>query len=437
MNKPLTAVVLAGGIGTRFAPFSGNKLFMQFMGKPLIHYSLTQSLPDDVSRVVIIASPENYGDLGAPRLGVPSTVVVQDQPRGMADALITAGRELSGPVLVLIADHLVPKAVLSDVVSHARKSKSFGVLPGWKRSEYFPGGYLKVSGNTVTGIVEKPVPGQEPGDMVYISGTYIDDAAVLINELSKTGPDGDDAYERTLTRMMGPLKFTVHRYEGPTATLKYPWHALDVFEYLAATSGTKGRGRNVVFKENVIIEGDVRFGDNVRVYENTKISGPCYIGSNTVIGNGNIIRHSHIGADCVTGFSTDITRSYIGDGCWFHTNYIGDSVLEGNVSMGSGAVLANLRLDEGGVGSFVKEERIDTGRKKLGACIARSVRIGVNASIMPGVKIGRNSMIGAGLVISEDIAADSYVSGTTVLSVRRNERTVPQGDRGEFRDKLK
>ena len=41
----------------------------------------------------------------------------------------------------------------------------------------------------------------------------------------------------------------------------------------------------------------------------------------------------------MTGFNTDITRSYIGDNCWFHSNYIGDSVLEGNVSMGSGAAI--------------------------------------------------------------------------------------------------
>ena len=63
-------------------------------------------------------------------------------------------------------------------------------------------------------------------------------------------------------------------------------------------------------------------GDNVKIFENSKIVGPCYIGDNTVIGNNNIIRQSQIGSGCVTGFNTDITRSYIGDNCWFHSNYI-------------------------------------------------------------------------------------------------------------------
>ncbi len=169
------------------------------------------------------------------------------------------------------------------------------------------------------------------------------------------------------------------------------------------------------------------------IFENTKIVGPCYIGPDTIIGNNNIIRQSHIAGGCVTGFNTDITRSYIGDACWFHSNYIGDSVLEGNVSMGSGSVLANLRLDEGTIWSEVGGTRINTMRTKLGTIIGRDVRIGVNTSVMPGVKIGSQSFIGAGTIIDKDISDASFCMAKSTYTLTKNHHDVGLGHRDEFK----
>ena len=82
-------------------------------------------------------------------------------------------------------------------------------------------------------------------------------------------------------------------------------------------------------------------------------------------------------------------------------------MIEGDVSMGSGTVCANLLLDRGEIASMVRENRINTRRTKLVAPIGKNVRIGVNTSIMPGVKIGSDSMVGAGLVVNHDIPNDS------------------------------
>ena len=51
----------------------------------------------------------------------------------------------------------------------------------------------------------------------------------------------------------------------------------------------------------------------------------------------------------------------------------------------------------------VGNERIDTGRMKLGAIIGAGVRIGVNTSTMPGVKIGAGALIGPGIRITRDV----------------------------------
>src|SRR3989338_5044213 len=101
-------------------------------------------------------------------------------------------------------------------------------------------------------------------------------------------------------------------------------------------------GANV--SEKAIIEGKVVIEEGARVFEGVVIKGPCYIGKNVILGNSSMVRESDLEEGVVTGFNSDITRSYIGANSWFHTNYIGDSVIEGDFGMGSGAVLANLRL---------------------------------------------------------------------------------------------
>lgn len=150
-----------------------------------------------------------------------------------------------------------------------------------------------------------------------------------------------------------------------------------------------------------------------------------------------MVRQSYIGKDCVVGFSTDIARSYIGDHCWFHSNYVGDSVLEGNVSMGSGSVLANLRLDEGEIWSVVRGEKINTHRTKLGAMIGKNVRIGVNVSIMPGVKVGEDSMIGAGVILDKDVPEQSFCVVKNGYEIKKNTKTVhAASNRQDFLSKI-
>jgi NDP-sugar pyrophosphorylase family protein len=435
--KDLVAVVLAGGVGKRFWPFVTNKNVFPFLDKPFIEWSVMNSIPSDVKRIVLIANEAHRAFFEPLSFPVPHTIVVQPQAKGMADALLCAKNELSGSrLLILISDHLVDQTLFGKVVNHGQRTQASGVIAGLKVNTYFPGGYLEFDGDAVRGIVEKPEKGKEPSQYVDISGHYIDDSDVLLQELAKTASDKDDIYEKTLTHLMHHSMFVMESYDGISSTLKYPWNVLDVTRDLLQTKVKQKNGKNVVIKSNVVLEGDVWLGDNVKIFENSKIVGPCYIGAHTIIGNNNIVRESIIGEHCVTGFNTDITRSYIGDNCWFHSNYLGDSVLEGDISMGSGAVCANLRLDDGIISSVVNGERISTGRNKLGAMIARGVRIGANTSIMPGVKIGHNSLVSSGVILSTDVPEDSFVEGKTEIKIRKNTGTLIPNARSEFRGKL-
>ncbi len=437
MKKDIVAVVLAAGNGKRFWPFTGDKNLWPVLGKTYFDFTIAETMPKEVSEVILVANAKNQKQLAATKLGVPHSVIVQKEGDGMADAIMAAKDRIRGKqILVVIADDLSDKNIFRSVLARADKGH-FGVMTVYHTHRHLAGGYIKFQGERPIGIVEKPPLGKEPSEFAYFGGQYIQDADALLDAFSSVKTDCDDVYEYALTALMQSHDFVVLPQEEPYVSLKYPWHVLDVTDYTLHNRLIPGQGKHVEIHNNVVIEGSVYLGNNVRIFENTKIVGPVYIGDNTIVGNNNMIRESYIGQDCVTGFNTDITRSYIGNECWFHSNYVGDSVLEGNISMGSGSVLANLRLDEGEISSVVRGEKFNTGRTKLGSMIGAHVRIGVNVSIMPGVKVGSGTMIGAGVVLDKDVPEDSFCVAKSGYEVKKNTMPVaPPTGRADYRSKL-
>ena len=109
------------------------------------------------------------------------------------------------------------------------------------------------------------------------------------------------------------------------------------------------------------------------------------------------------------GYATEVKTSYIGSNCWFHSNYIGDSIISDGCSFGAGTVLANFRFDEGNIKVMVEGELIDTGQDKLGAIIGSNSRTGINTSVMPGIKIGPNSFVGPHVYLTQDLDHDKII----------------------------
>jgi len=56
---------------------------------------------------------------------------------------------------------------------------------------------------------------------------------------------------------------------------------------------------------------------------------------------------------------------------------------------------------------------------KGGAVVEDLVKIGANATILPGVRIGRNSLVAAGAVVTEDVPPDMVVAGAPAKVVKR------------------
>ena len=150
-------------------------------------------------------------------------------------------------------------------------------------------------------------------------------------------------------------------------------------------------------------------GKNVKIAKTAKIEGPCFIGDNTIIGDFALVRQSHIGKNCLIGAYSEVTRSYLGNNVFLHRNYIGDSVLADNVLFGAGAVTANFRFDQQTIKSQINGKKLDTNLTKLGAIIGEGAKIGVNSTLLPGIKIGSKTYIAPGHTISEDVKDKMFV----------------------------
>ena len=438
----MKAVFLCGGRGKRMFPIAEDKFLLDFLGKPLLEHQIELACEAGLSHFVIIGNPENIGKIKQIMkrfAGIEVDFALQKKSLGIADALKSAKPFLRGQLLVINPNDVFSRSAYTRIISAAKRSPASSYILGYQVQEYFPGGYLEVnSRNELLHIVEKPNPGEEPGNLVNILIHCHNDSKELLHHIETVQTARDDVYECAMDNLVkAGHKIKVIPYNDFWAPIKYPWHIFKVMEYFLDNAHPY-IASSVRISEKATIEGKVILSDNVRVLESAVIRGPVYIGANSVVGNNSLVReYSHIGANSVIGYSTEVKHSYIGDNCWFHSNYIGDSIVDDNCSLGAGTVLANFRLDEGNIQIEVGDSLVDTGYDKLGAVVGRGSRIGVNASLMPGVRVGPDCFVGPQVCLREDLAANKMILLEPRYQITDNETRLDEGKRRELLDKLR
>ncbi|MHA1583503.1 MAG: bifunctional sugar-1-phosphate nucleotidylyltransferase/acetyltransferase, partial [Candidatus Baldrarchaeia archaeon] len=188
-----------------------------------------------------------------------------------------------------------------------------------------------------------------------------------------------------------------------------PWDLLDANKLLLEETKLEIKGK---IEEGAKIIGPVGIGENTVIRSGSYIIGPTLIGKNCDIGPNCFIRpHTYIGNHCRIGNACEIKNSIILDHTHIaHLSYVGDSIIGQNVNFGAGTITANLRLDEKTIKMTIKGKRIDTGRRKLGAIIGDNVKTGIGCMLMPGIKIGQNSLIGPNTTINKDIPPNTITT---------------------------
>jgi len=425
----MKVLLLAAGRSKRLKPI-GDKNFLDFCGKPLLQRQIEQLHSVGLKEIIVVGGAHNLKKIkelaGLLMNSVRGlnirTIEQKDLDEGMAGAVLAVAKSLGkDPVFIVSANDVVDAEAYKLVLRAASDKKFDSFIIGKKVSEYFPGGYLKIKGGLIKGIVEKPGKGKEPSKMINLVLHFHRGAARLVEELKKTKSASarDDRYEVALDRLIkAGAKMKAVQYDGFWQPIKYPWHVIALMNHFLETQ--KGEGKKVVIARSATIKGNVYLADGVKVLENAVISGPTYIGKNTIIATGALVRNSQVGENCVIGFCSEIARSYVGNGVWTHTNYVGDSIIGNNCSFGSGTVTGNLRLDEANILVRISGDKMDSGTNKFGLIMGDNVRCGINTSFMPGVKIGNNCFIGGGIIVGQDVEDNKFAYGKTELVIKDN-----------------
>jgi UDP-2-acetamido-3-amino-2,3-dideoxy-glucuronate N-acetyltransferase len=155
--------------------------------------------------------------------------------------------------------------------------------------------------------------------------------------------------------------------------------------------------------------------DDFRPYRQFCVIAPdVQIGEGTRIGNFVLIRDAtRIGRDCLVGSYVDIEGDVrIGDRVSLQSGgYFTRGVIIGDdVFCGPRVVTLNDRQMTYGRPSLTFE--------RAAPRILRAARIGGGVTLCPGVTIGENAMVGAGSVVTRDVAAGTVVSGNPAQLMR-------------------
>ncbi len=441
MASPV-ALILAGGENRRFWPLA-HKSFLRFDGETLLRRRLRALAAAGFHDQIAIANPMNVERVREESAGLDATVeiVLQEEPLGMGHAVLCAADLLADrfadrPLLVNQVHDLVADGLLDQVARRLQVRQAAGLVVGKRMTTYFPGGYLTLRDGLARGVVEKPAPGTEPSDLVKLVFDGFDRAGALLDALGAVDPNPTDQYERALDRLMAASRIETIEYDGDWVAIKFPWDPLRALPLFFAGLAPEPEIGDARVHPSAVVAGPVRLGSGVRVLAGAAIVGPSIVGAGTIVGNGALVRGSIVGENCIVGYAAEVTRSYVGDGCEFHTNYVGDSVIGDDVSFGSGTVTANLRLDEGNVRVVVGDTRVDSGMAKLGAMVGTRVRVGINASLMPGVRVGSGSAIGPGAIVTRDVAEGRFLTVRQDLDDRPNPFTIDGSGRAGFRTAL-
>lgn len=396
----IKAVILAGGKGTRLSPltFDHPKPTLKVLNKSILEHNLNelQGLVKEAVIVVGYKREKIESLIGSNYKKIKITYAFQEEQKGTGDAIKKALPFVDKRFIVLNGDDFYFKKDIkkclqkcpSILLSSSDNPSSFGVVDCYK--------------DFVRSLVEKPLEVKK--NSLVNTGLYFLDKS-FFNDKIKQSERGE--YE--LTDYIKNIIFSERLYFVKAENwipVSYAWNLFDASNFLMEKNKKNNDGnqeKNTVVSRNVVIE------KGALIKHGSIIEDSVYIGAGSVIGPNSFIRKGTvIGKNCFIGSGVEIKNSIIGDNSAVpHLSYIGDSIIGENCNIGGGTVIANLRFDGENIKSIVKNEKIDTGRKKMGAIIADNVKIGVNCSLAPGVSIGSNSVIGPHSFVKNNIEEDT------------------------------
>ena len=411
----MKAVLLAAGEGVRLLPITATrpKHLIKVGGKPILQFCLEAVKEAGITEVIIVTHfmgdviRQHFGD--GEKLGLNISYVEQKVVLGTGNAAEVAKSNVDDDFVLVYGDLLFGVDAVKNVLKlfkHGKTSAVMGVVPVDKPESY---GIIELDEEKkVKRIVEKPAAGKAPSNLAN-AGIYVFSREIF------------DKIKQTKASVRGELELTdavtLLAKEGKTVLASElsrddwfdvgrPWDLLDANNWALKRMDPQVLG---TIEQGAHLIGPVWVAESARIRSGAYIEGPAFIDENCDVGPNCYIRSgTSLGKSVRVGNACEIKNSIIMDHTHVgHLSYVGDSILGEHCNLGAGTIMANYRFDAGSIKMMVKDQLVDTGRRKLGAVLGDNVKTGIKSLFMPGVKVGANSWVGPNLMVERDLPANS------------------------------
>ena len=304
--QALKGLILSGGKGTRLRPITHTsaKQLVPVANKPVLFYGIEAMAKAGIEDVGIIIAPETGDEVRAAagdgsRFGVRLSYIVQDQPAGLAHAVLTAEAFLgASPFVMYLGDNLLQGGIEDLVVAFKTSQPDALILltPVPDPEQY---GVAELRDGAVVKLVEKP---PEPETNLALVGVYMFTSAVhAAARAIEPSPRGEleitDAIQYLVDDGMRVEPHIVKGWWKDTGRLE---------DMLAANrlvlETVEGRVEGELIDSQV--DGRVVIEPEARL-ERTTVRGPaiigahahltdCYIGPYTAVGHGCVIENAEV-----------------------------------------------------------------------------------------------------------------------------------------------
>ena len=420
--RPLAAIVMAAGLGTRMKSETPKHLH-PLLGRRMVDWVVEAARAGGADPVVVVVAPETR-DAFADEERV--TVAVQEQARGTGDAVAAAQATLNGfggDVLVLAGDSpLLTAELLSGLLDEHYASGAAATLVSFRATRELPyGRVVRDEHGGVRGIVEEvdATPEQRAIDELNAS-IYVFRAPSLWRALDGLAADNRQG-ELYLTDTIGRLVDAGERvcaYETADEDSALGVNTRVDLAAAAAVLRTRINERHMLDGVTIVdpattwIEPGVALEPDVVVHPFSVLRGRTRVARGAEVGPHVVAADAEIGAGAVigpfcylrpgtvvragakAGTFVEIKNSDIGERTKVpHLSYIGDAEIGADTNVAAGNITVN----------FPHQPGSSKGRTKIG----RNVRTGVHNAFVAPLEIGDDAWVAVGTVVTDDVPPGS------------------------------
>lgn len=466
MNR-LAVIVLAAGQGTRMRSKLA-KVLHPVCGRPMVLYAvdLAEALAQGRIAVVVGHQAEKVKDLLADR---KVELVAQARRLGTGHAVAQAqsvfqgrgGSQWNGLRFVILSGDtplLTEATVRALLATHERERATVSMLTAHLDR---PAGYGRIvrgrDGSVWKIIEDKDATPSERRLTEVNAGTYVVDGEFLFPALAALKP-ANAQKEYYLTDIVEAAirkgkKVAAYIAANPIEALGINTRA----ELAEAERVLRGRVRQrlmdagVTFlaPETSFVDAGVKIGRDSVIHPHTTLEGRTAIGEDCVIRSHSRLVESVLGEGVTVLDGCVIEDSRLEDGCSVgpFAHLRPGTIVRRNAKVGNFVELKKTDLGQGSKAnhlSYLGDTRIGKrvnvgagtitcnydGINKHQTVIGDDVFVGSNVSVVAPVTVGRGAMIGAGSVVTQDVAADA-------LALGRARQVVKPGWAKGWREKMK